>query len=528
MNKLKLSAAQTYKGKKLLTIGIYSRNREEWVITDIACWLMSITSVPLYDTLGEESICWTFEQTQLSTIFLSPEGIIKLLNIAKKGRIPTLKKLVVFGEPSEEDKTMADEIGIEIMTFNELINEGKREIDMKFNPCGPDDILTICYTSGTTDKAKGTVITHRNFRSDAASALYSNIFVGYQVGFEFISYLPLAHVFERVIVYIGILGGFRFAFYHGVVAELANDISTSKPDVIAGVPRVFGRFYDGVMKAINSSGGFKSKLVKSVIDKKIKTYRANGCVTHLLYDSLVLSKIRNSFGGQIKALVSSAAPLDVEIMDTLRVLFSCIFLQACGQTECSGAIAISYYNDIYPGSSGPPMMCSLAKVIDVPEMNYLSTDITNGVNTPRGELCLKGDHLTKEYFKDPEKSAQLYDKEGWMHTGDIALITPQGGIKIIDRKKNIFKLQHGEYVAPEKIENILSTSPWILQLFLYGDSYQSYLIGILIPQQNEVMKWGKEHNVSGTFEELCKNEDLNLTILKDLATLGREKKVNYF
>ena len=213
------------------------------------------------------------------------------------------------------------------------------------------------------------------------------------------------------------------------------------------------------------------------------------------------------------------------MMEMLRIMCSSRFLQGYGQTESAGPLSISYYDDIYPGSSGPPMQCSIAKVIDVPEMDFLSTDTTDGKLTPRGELCIKGTHLAKEYFKDPEKSAAMYDKNGWFHTGDIAKISPTGGICIIDRKKNIFKLQHGEYVAPEKIENALSTSPWILQLFVYGDSYQTYLVGILVPNHESVLSWAKEKNISGTYQELCSNPELNVTILKDLAALGRKKKV---
>lgn len=525
IEKLGLPAEQDYKGTKLRLVGLYSRNREEWVITDIACWMMNIANVPLYDTLGEESICWTFEQTLLSTIFLSVDGIEKLAIIKKEGKLETLKQVVCYDEVTENAKAKAGEVGIEIIKFAEVLQKGEEDPSMPLNPCGPDDLITICYTSGTTDKAKGTVLTHRNFRENTAGSLFSGVLSGYKVGFTFISYLPLAHVFERIIFYVCILGGFKVAFFHGVITELNQDIVAAKPDILIGVPRVFGRFYDVIMSQLKGLTGFKRKLIDSAISTKLENYHKDGTVTHWFYDKIVLGKIRNAFGGRAKTFVSAAAPIDVHLMEMLKILCSCNFLQGYGQTETAGPISISYFDDTYPGSSGPPVQCSVVKVVDVPEMNYFATDTTDGKPTPRGELCIKGSHIMKEYFKDPIKTESMFDGEGWFHTGDIALLTPVGGICIIDRKKNIFKLQHGEYVAPEKIENTLATSPWILQLFIYGDSYQTYLVGILIPNKETVMNWAKEHNITATYEELCKNQELADTIVKDLEKLGREKKV---
>lgn len=528
IEKLKLAPEQEYKGKPLRVIGIYSRNREEWTTTDIGCWRMSITNVPLYDTLGEDSICWTFEQTQLSTIFLGSDGITKLIEIKKKGRISSLSTLVSFDEITPELKTLAADAGVHLIHLNDVINAGIQEKDMPFNPCRGETIITICYTSGTTGKAKGAVLTHRNFRNNAVAALHSGVFHGYQIGYTFLSYLPLAHVFERVVLYVCIIGLMKVGFYHGVVAELLDDILAIHPDVLIGVPRVFGRFYDKITDSIAHLGSFKKKLVNTAVSSKVEGYKKNGSLTHWFYDKIILSKIRNSFGGNMKLFVSAAAPMDPRIMETLRVMCSCRFIQGYGQTESAGPLSISYDCDTYPGSSGPPMACSIAKVVDVPEMNYLSTDMTDGVPTPRGELCFQGSNLSKEYFKDPEHTAELYDSEGWLHTGDIAMITPSGCIKLIDRRKNMFKMQQGEYIAPEKLENDLSISNWLLQLFLYGDSLQPYLIGIVVPKKESVMEWAKENGVQGAYEDICKNEELNNTILRDLTALAREKKVNLY
>eukprot|EP00826_Nyctotherus_ovalis_P002298 TRINITY_DN1044_c0_g2_i14.p1 TRINITY_DN1044_c0_g2~~TRINITY_DN1044_c0_g2_i14.p1 ORF type:complete len:560 (-),score=170.28 TRINITY_DN1044_c0_g2_i14:178-1857(-) len=489
----------------------------------MACWRMSMTNVPLYDTLGEESISWILEQTQLSTIFLGVEGIKRLAEMKVKGLIKSLTTLVCFDEIDVEKSNMASEAGLKLLHLNDVINVGMQQ-ETPFKPCRGDSVITICYTSGTTGKVKGAVLTHRNFRDNGVAALHSGVFHGYQIGYAFLSYLPLAHVFERVVLYICIIGLMKVGFYHGVIAELNEDIVAIRPDVLIGVPRVFCRFYDKILQSINTLGSFKRSLVNSAINTKITDYKKNGSLSHWLYDKVVLSKIRSSFGGNMKLFVSAAAPMDSSIMEHLRVMCSCRFIQGYGQTESAGPLSISYDCDNYPGSSGPPMACSVAKVVDVPEMRYFSTDVTDGVLTPRGELCFQGVHLAKEYFKDPERTAKLYDSDGWLHTGDIAMITPSGCIKVIDRKKNIFKLQHGEYVAPEKLENDLTNSSWVLQLFIYGDSYQTYLVAIVVPNKETVMQWADEHKVEGSYEELCGHEDLNDVILKDLARLGRERK----
>jgi len=487
---------------------------------------MSITNVPLYDTLGEESICWTFEQTKLSTIFLSNEGISILLEIKKKGLIDSLTTLVTFDEIKNEDKELAKKNGVKLMHYDDVVKAGKEESDMKFKPCCGESILTICYTSGTTGKAKGVVLTQKNFRDNAVASMRSGIFHEYKMGYSFLSYLPLAHVFERIVLYDAIIGVMKMGFYHGVIPELKDDIQALHPDVFTGVPRIYCRFYEKIMETINNLGRVKRKLINTAISSKVSNYKKNGTLTHWLYDKAILSRIRDSFGGNIKMFVSGAAPMDPNIMEKLRVMYSCRFLQGYGQTESAGALSIAYDNDTYPGSLGPPMACCIAKVVDVPEMGYLSTDEIDGVLTPRGELCFKGSNLTKEYFKNPEQTEKLYDKDGWMHTGDIGMINSSGCIVIIDRIKNMLKLQQGEYVALEKLENDLMNSNWISQLFVHGDSYQTYLVGIIVPLNNTVMKWAKENNVKGEFKEVCKSEELNEAILNDLDKLAQEKKVS--
>ena len=340
----------------------------------------------------------------------------------------------------------------------------------------------------------------------------------------FFSYLPLSHVFERVITYAGIHGGFRIAFFQGEITKIQEDIAIARPDVLVGVPRVYLRFYDSIMASINKITGFKRKLLNKAIASKTEQYKRNGSVTSWFYDTFVLKKIRNALGGKITLFVSAAAPIEPTLMDNMKIFFSVPFVQGYGQTETAGAISIGYGDDLERASLGPPMMCIQAKVVDVAEMNYRSTDMTDNLLTPRGELCVRGSNVTQRYFKDTEKTKEAIDTDGWLHTGDVAIILPQGQIKIIDRKKNIFKLQQGEYIAPEKIENWLTNSKWVLQIFVYGDGLQSYIIAIIIPKKETVMEWEKEKGSPGTYEELCSTRELNEAILKDLTDDSKRGK----
>ncbi len=539
IEKLELSAQQEYEGSTLRVLGLYSKNREEWVLTDIACWMMSITTVPLYDTLGEESIRWTFEQTGLTTIFLSLPGMAKLLAMKKKGSLPSLKAMVCFDPVDSETLKKASEAGVRVVQFADVLAAGKNSPDLNLRPCKGNTLITICYTSGTTDRSKGVQLTQKNFRDSAVASLKSNIFENYLAGFGFLSYLPLAHVFERVLFYISIIGGFKVAFYHGEVTQLMDDMQAAQPVAMVGVPRVFCRFYDAIMAGINSATGWRKMLVQRAISVKLEAYKSSKKTTHWLYDRFVFGKIRKSMGGNLQVLVSSAAPLDSHILEMMRILCSVRFLEGYGQTETAGAISISYFDDPTPNSLGPPLMCCDAKVVDVPEMDYRATDIVDGAPTPRGELCVRGTSVTKGYFKDPEKTKTLYDAEGWMHTGDIAALMSNGVIRVIDRKKNMFKLQHGEYVAPEKIENVLQNSKWVLQVFIHGDGKQNYLLAVVVPNKEPVMVWAKEKGIfdlsiilllglKESYEELCKsNTELTATILKDLTTVSRERKVRF-
>lgn len=189
--------------------------------------------------------------------------------------------------------------------------------------------------------------------------------------------------------------------------------------------------------------------------------------------------IRNLTGGQVRIMITGSAPIAGEILTFLKAVFGCPLLEGFGQTETSAPASLTFAEDPTAGHVGGPINCVKFRLKDIPEMSYFATD-----ENPRGELCVKGPSVFKSYFKSPEKTKEVFDEDGWLRTGDVAMVLPSGAIKIIDRAKNIFKLSQGEYIAPEKLENMYIQSPFIQQIFVHGDSFQSYIVAIAVAEQD--------------------------------------------
>lgn len=189
----------------------------------------------------------------------------------------------------------------------------------------------------------------------------------------------------------------------------------------------------------------------------------------------------------MRYMITGSAPIDSSVLDLLKVCFCCPFFEGYGLTETSGGSSVTWPNDPITGHVGGPLPCVKWRLQDVPEMNYLNTDKPY----PRGELQMKGASVTSGYYKRPDKTAEAFDKDGWFKTGDVAMIYPNGSVKIIDRSKNIFKLSQGEYIAPEKIENIFALSTMIQQSMVYGDSLRSCVVAIVVPHMNKAVEWAK-------------------------------------
>ncbi|KAF7295328.1 Long chain acyl-CoA synthetase 7, peroxisomal [Mycena indigotica] len=483
----------TLGGGDLETVGIWSLNRPEWQMVDIALHSYKKVGVTLYDTLGKDSVQYIINHSHLSIVFATIDHVSHLLKLAKE--TPCLKMIVSLDPLTPETSQVFSEWGqthnIVVMDIFQLEALGKANLIEPIRPA-ISDVAFLCYTSGTTSTPKGVVLTHGEF----ASAVVTNL-LGLELSPEgsLISYLPLAHIYERNNEMGCIAIGGKIGFFTGDPLRLIEDCQALQPEFFPGVPRVLNRVYQAAMAAADVPG-LKGDLFRKAYAAKIQKFHATGDNTHFFWDKIVFRKLRSVIGGKVRLIGTGSAPISGDVIDFLNVAFSAyvseggnllhvsayFLLSDCfsswGMTETGGSGTKTWPGDsTAAGTVGPPQSVCLLKLVDVPAMGYSAEDKPN----PRGELCMRGTNVMTTYFKDETNTKAAIDEEGWLHTGDVAEVDHCGRFKIIDRVKNIMKLAQGEYVALEKIENTYSGVPLIQQLYVHGDGLQSFLIGVVVP-----------------------------------------------
>lgn len=516
-----------YKDMTLRFLAVYSKNREEWAFVDWASILYGYTVLPIYDTLGPEAVQFVFEQTGVTTIFLANNHLDSVIKDKEAGNTSKLTHIVTFDQVTSEQKTKAEKCGLKVLTLAEVIESGKKK-KVEYEKVTPETIYTFSYTSGTTGTPKAAMLTHGNFVGTIGGL---REYHGYKLFSTdvYLSYLPLAHVLERVVYCLLIQCGAKIGYYNGDVLKLKDDLQALRPTVFVSVPRLFNKFYDTMKEGIRKLTGTKKSLAEKAIATKLENLHRTGTVTHSLYDKLVFKKTKKALGGRVRYMLTGSAPISAEVLDFLKIAVCCPIYEGYGQTESCAASFITYLGEPFAGHVGGPTYSTEFKLVDVPEMDYLSTDKDEtGALRPRGEICLKGASIFAGYYKDQEKTDEAIDKNGWLHTGDIGQINPNGSLKIVDRKKNIFKLAIGEYIAPEKIENIYVTCPSVTEVFVYGDSLQHFLIGIIFPDKPTIERFAKELGISGSFEELVKNPKIVQKVLDEVTEKGKASKLYSF
>jgi len=326
---------------------------------------------------------------------------------------------------------------------------------------------------------------------------------------------------------------------------LLEDLATLRPTVFPSVPRLLNKIYDKIVGGAQAAGGIKATLFNMGLNTKLDNLHAGNGVTHPIWDRLVFGKLAARVGlDRCRLMVTGSAPIAAHVFDFLRVAFSTEVIEGYGQTEtCAAATASDARTDFSSGHVGGPVACNEIRLESVEDMGYKWDDTMHGQeldenNEPipgtgipcvgRGEVCFRGNNIFLGYYKMEEKTKETIDEDGWCHSGDIGIWLPGGQLKLVDRKKNIFKLAQGEYVAAEKIENIYARSKWVAQSFVYGDSLQSVLVGIVVPDPEVLKGWASTKGLDFDTATLCANEDLKKEILADLKSIGKDAKLNGF
>lgn len=465
-------------GKTYNFIGLYAKNCKEWIITDIASMVSAVTPVTLYDTLGAESSSYILGQCEITTVFTSNDKVKNLAELKTSGEADTLENIVTFDEPTGESKRLCEDAKLTLYTYKELVATGKSSSE-KLEVPNQDTLYTILYTSGTTGNPKGVMLTHKNFVSVSNSFERADIVRGTDVH---LSYLPLAHSMERMVEAAVLSNGASMGFFHGDVFELKLDLAELRPTLFVSVPRLWNKMADGIKKKIADLKGIKLKMGNKAVAAKLGKCKKTGNFKHCVWDKLVFKKMRQVVGGRVRVMVSGSAPLSKDTISFLKCCFSVPLLEAYGLTETLYTSS-TVPEDRNAGFVGGVAYTQDLKLVDVPEMNYFATDKKEGISYPRGEICYRGSSIFSGYFKDEERTEEAFDKDGWFHTGDIGELQANLALRIIDRKKNIFKLSQGEYIAPEKLEQCYLKSYLIGQIFVYGDSLHNNLVAIIIPDK---------------------------------------------
>ncbi|XP_061278843.1 long-chain-fatty-acid--CoA ligase 6 isoform X5 [Bos javanicus] len=543
-------------------IGVFAQNRPEWIIAELACYTYSMVVVPLYDTLGPGAVRYIINTADISTVIVDkPQKAVVLLEHVERKETPGLK-LIILMEPFEEAlKDRGQECGVVIKSMQDVEDCGQQNHCDPVPP-KPSDLSIVCFTSGTTGNPKGAMLTHGNVVADFSGFL---------------------KVTESVVY----CHGGRVGFFQGDIRLLSDDMKALHPTIFPVVPRLLNRMYDKIFSQADTP--LKRWLLEFAAKRKQAEVRSGIIRNDSIWDELFFHKIQASLGGCVRMIVTGAAPASPTVLGFLRAALGCQVYEGYGQTECTAGCTFTTPGDWTSGHVGAPLPCNHIKLVDVEELNYWTSK-------GEGEICVRGPNVFKGYLKDPERTKEALDDDGWLHTGDIGKWLPSfedsevlrlelseelwqeaqtdagvateeindshlkghcqwkwghgciqglsqrretnlftseiqrdtGTLKIIDRKKHIFKLAQGEYVAPEMIENIYIRSEPVAQVYVHGDSLKAFLVGIVVPDAEVMPSWAQKRGIEGTYAELCTNKELKKAILEDMVRLGQESGLHSF
>mmetsp|Transcript_33854 Transcript_33854/g.80255 ORF Transcript_33854/g.80255 Transcript_33854/m.80255 type:complete len:794 (-) Transcript_33854:484-2865(-) len=540
-------------------VGIYSSNRPEWTTSMLAMWSQGMVNVPLYDSVGPDAVRFIINHASLPVIVCERSKLATLLEASKEAK--ALRHIILFEQVTEADQELVNSVrkDIRLHCFKTMAEPREGAGDaIPLSPHQPADLSTILYTSGTTGDPKGVLLSAQNQMASVAGCMFTDpTFDGKTLATSsyfdqavYISYLPLAHSFELNMQLLMLTTASSIGFYQGDIRKLvASDIPALKPTVMAGVPRVYSRIYDKVMSGVEGKGAVIKALFSAAMGLTERSMQSGGGRSWL-WDKIFFTKIQGVLGGKLKLLLSGAAPLGNDLHRFMRVCFDVPVVQGYGLTENAGAaVAMSPWLDTV-GSVGAPVPCTEVKLVDVAEMEYTSHDrypesaadfekqVTfkgrfdpelAGRLVPRGEICLRGTNIMSGYYKLEAETAEVLDAKKWLHTGDIGQWNADGTLSIIDRKKNIFKLAQGEYVSPEACEIAIGASKYAGQVWVYGNSFENYVVAIVVPDQDVMKKWAKDNGKAGvSMQELVKDPEVKKMIMADLIATGKAAKLRGF
>ncbi|XP_076000542.1 long-chain-fatty-acid--CoA ligase 3a isoform X2 [Genypterus blacodes] len=501
-------------------IAIFCETRAEWMIAAQACFMYNFPLVTLYATLGGPAIAHGLNEAQVTHIITSKELLESRLKAILR-EVPRLQHVIVVDNISTTLPGYPRGISVHSMTAVQELGAQPKNARERKQPL-PSDIAVIMYTSGSTGIPKGVMISHSNLLAGITGI--AERIPNLCEEDSYIGYLPLAHVLELSAELVCISHGCRIGYSSPqTLADQSTkikkgskgDTSVLQPTLMAAVPEIMDRIYKNVMMKVEDMNCIQRTLFILAYNYKLEQL-AKGYTTPLC-DKLVFKKVRSLLGGQTRVLLSGGAPLSAATQRFMNVCFCCPVGQGYGLTETCGAGCISEMWDYSTGRVGGPLVCCEIKLKDWVEGGYRSTDKPH----PRGEILIGGANVTMGYYKNKSKKQEDFfvDEKGqrWFCTGDIGEVHKDGCLKIIDRKKDLVKLQAGEYVSLGKVEAVLKNCPLVDNICAYANSDETYVIGFVVPNQKQLLALADQFHIQGSLEELCNNKAVEELVLKAIT-----------
>jgi long-chain acyl-CoA synthetase len=495
-------------------VAVLSENRPEWAISDFATLCAAGVTVPIYPTLLGWQIEYILNNSgSVAVVCSTDEQLKKVMDI--RSHCPHLHHVIVCDPPAA--------LPPGVQTFAQIVESGKKNRDdgkfdeLRSRPKS-DDLATLVYTSGTTGDPKGAMLTHGNIASNVSASMAA---LPIDQGWVAMSILPLSHILERMGDYCYFTRGLTIAYAESV-QKVGDNLQEVKPDVFAAVPRLFEKMRERIMNNVASSPASKQKIFKwalGVAEARLD-YRVNSRPLPLglklksaVADKLVFRKILDRLGGKVKYVLSGGAPLSAELA-AFFIGAGLDILEGYGLTETSPVISVNTLQYRKIGSVG--------KVLPGVEVKIAKD----------GEILARGPNIMKGYWNNPDATAQAIDADGWFHTGDIGELDSNGFLKITDRKKDIIINAYGKNIAPQPLEALLKSSPYVGTPVLIGDR-RKYLAALIVPNFEKLERDATEMGVRfGSREDLVANDQVKSLYQGEIdrfnKNLDRQEKIRRF
>ncbi len=455
-------------------VAIMSQNCYEWVLTDYACQIAGLITIPLFPTFSGEDLKFIINDSEVKVLFAGNKGLLKKV-FEIESAIPTVSHFFTFldVENAKSYKTLIEDGNS---------NKQTAEIEKRKAAIDTNDLVTILYTSGTTGIPKGVMLSHFNL---AENVFEARNFAPFQSDWKAMCVLPLNHVYERMLVTLYLTQALQIYFVEA--AEKVGDyLREVKPQLVALVPRIIEKVYDRIMSRGAQLEGFKKKLFYWAVDlaNDYTPWQSNGIIKDfkmMIARKLIFSKWKEALGGNTYCIVSGGAALQARL-NRLFNAAGILILEGYGLTETSVVISVNSLNKQNGFKIG-----TVGTLFDGIELKFEED----------GEICVKSPSVMLGYYKRPDLTAEVIDKDGWFHTGDIGILDEGKYLKITDRKKEIFKTSAGKYIAPLVLENRLKEIPLLENVMVIGEQ-EKFPSALIVPNSDALAAWCAENRISGT------------------------------